>query len=121
MRDIRGSGIFRGMNRTRTILVLCTCPDRATAEKIADSLIADKVAACVNLTPPVTSFFEWEGRRETEEEVLLLIKSTSSSYARLERSILELHPYDVPEIIAVPVEQGLAGYLEWVDQCTQGS
>ena len=62
--------------------------------------------------------YRWQGRQESAEEVLLLIKSTQQRYAALEKAILALHPYELPEIIAVPVEQGLHGYLDWVEQCT---
>jgi len=109
------------MGSTRIILVLCTCPDRETAEQIAGLLVSEKLAACVTLTPPVTSVFDWGGRREHAAEVLLLAKTAKGRYEEIERRILELHPYELHEIIALPVEQGLAGYVTWVEQCTQGA
>ncbi len=109
------------MASSRIILVLCTCPDRETAERIAGLLVSEGLAACVTLTPPVTSVFDWEGRREHASEVLLLAKTAPGRYTEIERRILELHPYELPEIIALPVQQGLAGYINWVEQCTQGA
>ncbi|VAX06151.1 Periplasmic divalent cation tolerance protein CutA [hydrothermal vent metagenome] len=103
---------------TPVLLTLCTCPDRETAEQIANALVTRGLAACVNLAPSVTSIYEWEGKLETAEEILLLIKTSKHRYTELEQTILSLHPYELPEIIAVPVEQGLSGYLNWVEKCT---
>jgi len=107
------------MSATR--LVLCTCPDLKTAEAIAGLLVSEGLAACVSLMPGVTSVFQWKGEVEKANEVLLLIKTTAAAYQRLEQRILELHPYELPEIIAVSVDQGLASYLDWVSECTLGS
>ncbi|HEC15076.1 MAG TPA: divalent-cation tolerance protein CutA [Sedimenticola sp.] len=106
---------------TDSLLVFCTCPDRQKADQIANTLVDEGLAACVNLLPPVTSVYSWQGRRETAEEILLLIKTGRERYGDLERAILALHPYELPEIIAVPVERGLPGYLKWVEQCTTNS
>jgi periplasmic divalent cation tolerance protein len=100
------------------LMIYCTCPDRETALKIAGLLVDRRLAACVNITTPLTSVYRWEEKRETAEEVLLLIKSRVERYADLEQAILHAHPYELPEIIAVPVERGLPGYLHWIDQCT---
>lgn len=100
------------------LMVFCTCPDRETALEIAGALVDRQLAACVNITSPVTSVYRWEGERETAQEVLLLIKSRAGCYGELERAILRAHPYELPEIIAVPVEKGLPGYLHWIDRCT---
>jgi periplasmic divalent cation tolerance protein len=104
---------------TATLLTLCTCPDRETGTRIANHLVDQGLAACVNMTPPVTSIYSWQDQRESAEEILLLIKTDQARYAELEQAILSLHPYELPEIIAVPVERGLTGYLEWVTQCTK--
>jgi periplasmic divalent cation tolerance protein len=96
-------------------------PDRGTGLRLAKSLVDQGLAACVNLSAPITSVYRWEGKCETAEEVLLLIKTTQQAYQALEAALLNLHPYELPEIIAVPVEQGLAGYLDWVEQCTSTS
>ena len=104
---------------TATLLILCTVPDRETALRLAGHLVDHGLAACVNITQPVTSVYRWQGQRESAEELLLLIKSTQQQYHALEAAILTLHPYELPEIIAVPVTQGLPGYLDWVEQCTK--
>ena len=97
-----------------TLLVLTNLPDRASAERLADALIEKRVAACVNILAPCRSVYRWEGAVQHDEEHPLLIKTTSQSYAALEAAIRALHPYELPEIIAVPVERGLQPYLDWV-------
>ncbi len=104
---------------SETLLALCNCPDRETAADIASRLVDRGLAACVNITAPVLSMYKWEGRLETAEEVTLLIKTTLERYSDLEREIVSRHPYELPEIIAVPVQQGLTGYLDWVEECTK--
>ena len=99
-------------------LVLCTVPDRAVGERIAEALVERRLAACVNLLPGVTSFYEWKGKVERDEELQLLIKTTAARYAELERTVVELHPYELPEIIAVSLTEGLPGYLAWIDENT---
>jgi periplasmic divalent cation tolerance protein len=96
-------------------LVYCTCPDAATAEQIAGNLVEKGLAACVNILPGILSVYQWKGKRESDQEHLLMIKTTRSAYPCLEQAILQLHPYELPEIIAVPINQGLAGYLAWID------
>ncbi len=103
---------------TQTLLLLCNCPDRETAKTIAAELVGKRLAACVNLVPGVTSVYLWQEQLETAEEITLLIKTTRQRYEELEQAILALHPYELPEIIAVPVELGLSGYLNWVKECT---
>jgi periplasmic divalent cation tolerance protein len=103
---------------TQALLVFCTCPDRSVGLQIAETLVDRRLAACVNLLPRITSVYAWEGRRETAEEIQLLIKTRVESYAALERTLLELHPYELPEIVAVPIEKGLTAYVEWVTTCT---
>lgn len=98
-------------------LIYCTCPDFITAEKIAKHLIADKLAACVNILPGVKSVYEWQGEIETAEEHLLLIKSPTARYPAIEAAIKSLHPYQLPEIIAVAIDSGSAEYLQWIDSC----
>ena len=97
-----------------TLLVLTNLPDRAAAERLADALIEKRVAACVNILAPCRSVFRWKGAVQHDEEHPLLIKTTSQSYAALEAAIRALHPYELPEIIAVPVAHGLQPYLDWV-------
>lgn len=102
------------MNANR-IVVLCTCPDRETALKLAETLVDRELAACVNIVPGLTSVYRWKGQRETAEESLLLIKTRLAAYPELEKAIRALHPYELPEIIAVPIERGLSEYLAWID------
>ncbi len=99
-------------------LVLCTCPDRETARTIAAALVEREIAACVNILPGVTSIYRWQGQVEHGEETLLLIKTTRDRYPDLEQDIRARHPYEVPEIIAVPIDQGLPDYLRWVADST---
>jgi periplasmic divalent cation tolerance protein len=97
-------------------LVLCTCPDQATAQNIAEQLVDKQLAACVNILPGLTSIYQWQGKRETAEEHLLLIKTTNEVYVTLEQTLTKLHPYELPEIIAVPIESGSTAYLDWISQ-----
>ena len=96
------------------LLVLTTLPDTEAARILARHLVESRVAACVNVLAPCRSVFRWEGKLEDAEEVPLLIKTTRTRYAALEAAIQEKHPYELPEIIAVPIAQGLPGYLAWV-------
>ena len=98
-------------------IILCTCPDKDTAEKIARSLVNDKLAACVNVLPEITSIYLWHEQIESAQELLLLIKADKSCYQAIETSIKKHHPYELPEIIAVPIENGLPEYLHWIDSC----
>ncbi|MDA1106982.1 MAG: divalent-cation tolerance protein CutA [Proteobacteria bacterium] len=95
-------------------MVLCTCPDQDTALNIANALVDNKLAACVNIVPGLHSVYRWKGARENAEEVLLIIKSRADDYAPLETTVRALHPYELPEIIAVPINTGLPAYLAWV-------
>lgn len=96
-------------------LVLCTCPDQPTAQRIAEQLVDGELAACVNILPGVQSIYRWQGQRESAQEHLLLIKTARGAYQQLEQTISEHHPYELPEIIAVPICDGLSGYLSWID------
>ena len=98
-------------------IVLCTCPDKETAKKLAHLLVSKKLAACVNILPGVTSVYTWEDKIESTQEHLLLIKTRQTQYQALEALLFKHHPYEVPEIIAVPIGRGLPEYLEWVDSC----
>jgi len=102
------------------VLVHCTCPDNTVAAEIATSLIEQNLAACVNRVPGVKSYYRWQGHLEQDEEVLLLIKTTRARFAQLDAAIRALHPYEVPEVIAVPVVAGSQAYLGWVSDSTAG-
>lgn len=95
-------------------IVLSTCPDAATARTIATALVERGLAACVNIVPGVESVYRWQGKVEQGSELLLLIKSRADAYATLEQAILELHPYELPEIVALPLAAGLPAYLGWI-------
>lgn len=102
----------------QVLLVLSNLPDAESARRLADALIAQRAAACVNILAPCTSVYRWQGQVEAASEVPVLIKTTRAAYPRLEKIIREQHPYELPEIIALPVEAGLPGYLGWVAQET---
>ena len=102
-------------------LVITNLPDRESAQRVADALIENRAAACVNILAQCTSVYRWQDKVETANEVPLLIKTTRNAYARVEAIICAHHPYELPEIIAVPVTAGLPDYLQWVSQETQAS
>jgi periplasmic divalent cation tolerance protein len=95
-------------------LVLTNLPDRAAAERLADALIAKRVAACINILAPCRSVYRWKEGVQHEDEHPMLIKTTPEAYPALEAAIRAGHPYELPEIIAVPVERGLPAYIDWV-------
>jgi|SRR5579859_2353636 len=101
------------------LLVLTSLPDRAAAERLADAVIAKNLAACVNILAPCRSVYRWKGEVQHEEEHPMLIKTTRERYGALEEALREGHPYELPEIIAVPIERGLAAYLEWLSAETK--
>jgi len=103
------------------LLVITTVPNQKAAEDLAAGLVRDGVAACVNISAPVTSMYQWKGQLERDTEVMLTIKTTGSRYPQLERAILDGHPYELPEVIAVPITQGLPEYLAWIEACTNNS
>lgn len=106
--------------KEKLILCLCTVPDGETGRRIARNIVDSGLAACVNRLPGVASVYRWEGRVEEDEEELLLIKTRADRLADLEDAISRSHPYELPEVIAVPVTGGLEGYLNWVAVSSQG-
>jgi len=96
-------------------LVVTTCPDPAAAEALARPLVEGGLAACVTIVPGALSLYEWEGKVQREQECLLFIKTRSDRYKPVETTIRENHPYELPEVIAVPIEAGLPDYLAWID------
>ena len=96
------------------LLCLCTCPDAASARQLAETLVGERLAACVNRLPGVISTYRWQDEVSTDGEELLLIKTTAARFEALKTRLLELHPYELPELIAVPVERGHEAYLDWV-------
>lgn len=105
-------------SKTGTYMVFCTCPDRETASGLGRRLVRENLAACCNVVEGLTSVYRWQGKVEEDPEVLLIAKTTRERYPALERSLREGHPYELPEVLAVPVEAGLPGYLDWVAEET---
>ena len=96
------------------LLCYCTCPNAESAWHLAEALVRERLAACVNCIPGIRSTYRWQGEVITDSEELLLIKTTAACFEALKERVLALHPYELPELIAVPVERGHAAYLDWV-------
>ncbi len=103
-------------NKNSYLLVFCTCPDEATAERLAVSLVGERLAACATRLPGATSVYTWEGEVHQDREVLLLLKTTGARLATLSARIGALHPYEVPEVVAVDIAAGSERYLDWLGQ-----
>jgi periplasmic divalent cation tolerance protein len=101
------------------LLVFTNLPDRASAERLADGLLERRLAACVNILAPCRSVYRWKDAVQHDEEHPMLIKTSAERYAALEQALREGHPYELPEIIAVPIERGLPAYLDWVSAETK--
>lgn len=96
------------------VLVLTNAPDHDTAIELANSLVGKRLAACVNVLDGCSSVYRWQGGIQTEREVPLLIKTRSDRYTAVQQAILESHPYEVPEILAIPIDRGFEPYLRWL-------
>ena len=103
---------------TDAVAILCTAPDAASAERIAEALVAERLAACVNLVPDLTSIFRWQGKVRRENEVLLVIKAPRTRFDAIAARVKALHPYTVPELIALPIDAGTPDYLAWLTENT---
>lgn len=101
------------------LVVLSTFPDGAAAQAAALALVDEQLAACVNILPGIESVYRWQGKVETGGEVLALIKTTSERYPQMAKRLQELHPYDVPEIVALPAASVADSYLAWVTENTR--
>ena len=102
-------------------VVLSNCPDTKTAELIAHRLVTDRLAACVNIMPNVSSVYYWQDKIQQDTEVMLIIKSKQSLFAQLESLITELHPYEVVEVIALDIQQGNEPYLNWINNMVKNN
>lgn len=102
----------------KVLLVYSTAPDRETAKKIADTLVRERLAACVSMLPGVFSVYRWQGQIETADEVGLMMKTTERAFAALSVRLAELHPYEVPEVVALEAADGLPAYMRWVAEET---
>lgn len=100
------------------LVVLCTAPDAAAGKALARALVEEGLAACCNLVPGLTSVYRWEGEVREEGEVLLVLKTRPARLPELEARILELHPYDVPELVALEAAHVATGYLAWLEAST---
>lgn len=107
------------MPESDVLLVLTTCANAGEADTLAAALVAEKVAACVNALNPIVSTYRWQGKIEREQEVLLLIKTTASRFAALQKLIRDRSSYEVPEIIALPIAAGAVDYMSWLKSSVQ--
>ena len=96
-------------------LVITTCPSMEEAEQLAEKLLAARLAACVNIVPSVVSLYEWQGKMEREQEFMLFIKTRAEGFPELEKLVRASHSYELPELIAVPIDEGSKAYLNWID------
>jgi periplasmic divalent cation tolerance protein len=101
------------------LMVITNLPNMAAAEAMAMAIVEREAGACVNIVPSVTSVYRWEGKIEKAQEVMLIVKTQYALYTQLEQLILSLHPYELPEIIGVPISAGLPAYLQWIAQQTK--
>jgi periplasmic divalent cation tolerance protein len=99
---------------TQVLVVLCACPDAPTARRLACGLVEQGLAACVNILPEIRSIYRWQGETRDEAETLLIAKTTARAWGGLENWLREHHPYEVPEVLALPVQAGASDYLDWV-------
>jgi len=106
------------MEAPQTLLMMTSLPDEASARSLADALVEERLAACVSILASCRSVFRWQGKIDHATEVPLLIKSTTARYDALESAIRARHPYELPEIVAIPVVNGLPDYLAWVQSET---
>jgi len=98
-------------------IVLCTCPDEESAETVANHLVDERLAACVNIVPQLRSIYRWHDEVKSDNEVLLIIKTTVAAYTDVEQAIINHHPYELPEVISVPITDGQTDYLAWIQNC----
>jgi len=105
---------------TDKIIVFVTCESKKQAESIAQNVVTEKLAACVNVVPGIRSCYVWEGKLTWSDEMLLLIKTTRGRFGQLQHRIRELHSYEVPEIVGLTIDDAFEKYLDWIDTCIGG-
>jgi periplasmic divalent cation tolerance protein len=110
----RSAAIEANSMTDQVIVALSTCPDEASAQNLAQTLVSERLATCVNRVPGVTSTYFWDGRLQEDAEILLIIKTTSARQAELAARLKDLHPYELPELVVLPVTGGNEPYLQWV-------
>ena len=101
------------------LIIYCSSPDAETSRLLAHTLVEERLAAGVNIIPGLYSVYHWQNQIETTNEELLLIETSQANYSAIEARVIELHPYELPKLIAVPIEQGLPAYLSWITQHSQ--
>lgn len=111
---LRAAPIEANSMTEQVIVALSSCPDEAAAQRLAQALVSEQLATCVNRLPGMTSTYFWDGRLQDEAEILLIIKTTAARLAELQARLTALHPYDLPELVALPVVGGNEPYLQWV-------
>lgn len=102
------------MNQQGAIMVLSTVPDLSLARAMADDLLSKRLATCVSILPGLESHYIWEGKKESAQEIQLFIKTTAACYEKVEERLCVLHPYECPEILAIPIQSGYEKYLTWI-------
>jgi periplasmic divalent cation tolerance protein len=106
---------------TNALVVFATCSNLDEADRIAGATVEEKLAACVQVLPPVRSIYRWQGELKIDDEILMLFKTTAEKFSALQSRITELHSYETPEILAVPVSAGAEKYLSWLGESTRGT
>ena len=106
------------MKKDEFLAIYCACPDEQTAASVAEALVSGGLAACVSILP-ARSIYRWNGKTESATEALIMIKTSSANYEKIEQRIVELHPYELPEVIGGPIVAGLEPYLAWLKQQEQ--
>ncbi len=107
------------MNKKQILVVLSTCPDTETAARIGRTLVEDSLAACVNVVPGIRSIYLWKGAIQDDAEVLMVLKTTAGRFSELKDRLVALHPYELPEVVALNAAAGHDGYFDWVTEVTR--
>jgi len=114
--DLENLRLSKKRSKMEYIVIFITVPSIDIGQQIADKLVEEKLAACVNITSKINSVYFWQGNIEKDDEFLLIIKSRKDKFEKLEKTVKKIHPYSVPEIIAMPIVLGSKDYLNWIDE-----